>query len=152
MSRYDTEDKRSAHAERMRAWRKKNPERWKEIATASRAGWKLRNRDKHRECQREHRYAVRKEILTLIGGALRCQSCGFDADWRCLQIDHIFGNGKHDTRTNAALTNLWALRNWVQVYPDAARSIYQVLCANCNWIKRYENGEHSGGIVKKELQ
>lgn len=106
------------------------------------------HRSEHRECQREHRYSVRREILAMIAGALRCQSCGYDKDWRCLQIDHIHGGGKHDTRTSSAVTNLWALRNWVGTYPDAAKAMYQVLCANCNWIKRFENGEHPGGIVK----
>lgn len=52
---------------------------------------------------------------------------------------------------SAAQTNQWALRGWIKANLDDAKNLYQVLCANCNWIKRYENGEHPGGMkVKKE--
>jgi hypothetical protein len=33
-------------------------------------------------------------------------------------------------------------------HQDEAKRKYQVLCCNCNWIKRFENGEHLGGVVK----
>lgn len=146
-----TEDEKKAHAEYMRQWREKNPERWREIAQAARRKWKTNNRDAHRVAQQEHRHAVRKEILTLLGGALRCQSCGWDKDWRALQIDHIHGNGRQDSRTSGGNTNLWSLRNWIRQYPEAAKAMYQVLCANCNWIKRADNQEHCGEYIPKEL-
>lgn len=149
MSRYDTKEKRAKHAARQRKWRAENPERWKAIAGPARKRWKNNNRDAHREAQREHRYRLRREILTLIGG-LFCKHCGYDADWRALQIDHIHGGGKHDMRTQSTNTNVWTLRRWLRRHQKEARSRYQVLCANCNWIKRYENGEHPGGIVKKD--
>lgn len=148
-TRYDTPEKRAAHAAKQRAWRAANPEKWKAIAGPAREKWKRDNREAHREAQREHRYAVRREILTMLGG-LRCLHCGYDADWRALQIDHVHGGGKHDIRTNAAATNLWALRNWVKENLEDAKRVYQVLCANCNWIKRFENGEHPGGVVTKD--
>lgn len=114
----------------------------------SRKKWKHNNRDRHREIQREHRYRVRREILTLLSGSLSCGKCGYSADWRALQIDHIHGGGKHDSRTRGGNTNLWSLRNWIKKYPEAARDMYQVLCANCNWIKRFDNDEHPGSVEK----
>lgn len=65
--------------------------------------------------------------------------CGFD-DRRALQLDHIWGGGTKDRRR---------LRP-NGVYREALRMIesgtvaqkYQLLCANCNWIKRFEKGEH----------
>jgi hypothetical protein len=147
--RYDTAEKLAAHAARQRAWRAANPEKWKAIASPARAKWKAQNRDEHREVQRNHRYAVRAEILDMLG-ALRCAHCGYFEDWRALQIDHIHGGGKHDHRTNVgSATNMWALRNWIKANPEEARAKYQVLCANCNWIKRHENGECSGGRITK---
>jgi hypothetical protein len=149
MSLYDTKEKRAAHAAVQRAWREANPEKWKAIAGPARARWKAKNRDAHREAQRAHRYAVRREILDLLGGQ-KCVHCGYDEDWRALQIDHIHGGGSKDIRTSSGDSNLWALRGWIAENLDDAKRIYQVLCANCNWIKRYENGEHPGGVVKKD--
>jgi len=144
VSRTATQDQKEKAAAYMRQWRISNPDRWKKIAGAARKKWKAVHRDQHREWQREHRYKVRKEILVLIGGAVRCQKCGYDADWRALQIDHINGGGRADADTNVrGLTNLWSLRNKLK-RPDflvAARKKYQVLCANCNRIKCYTNDE-----------
>lgn len=137
-----------SHAEYMRQWRAKNPEKWRKIARKARDKWKRNNRDAHREAQRNHRYTVRREILDLLGGQ-KCVHCGYDKDWRALQIDHIHGGGKQDMRTRAAETNQWALRNWLRKHQPEARKKYQVLCCNCNWIKRYENGEHPGGKIVK---
>jgi hypothetical protein len=148
MSRYDTPAKRATHAARQRKWRADNPDRWKKSATKARKKWKANNRDAHREAQRQHRYAVRHEILDMLGGGM-CAHCGYCHDWRALQVDHRHGGGNKDPRTKGGNTNLWAFRNWVRANLEEARRIYQVLCANCNWIKRYENGEHPGGIVPK---
>jgi hypothetical protein len=143
---YDTGKTPDSIRESNRRWREHNADRMKEI----RASWKASNRDRHRENQRNHRYTVRREILTMICGALKCQSCGYDTDWRALQIDHIHGGGRHDPRTSGGNTNLWSLRNWIKQFPDAAKAMYQVLCANCNRIKVFECGEQPGGIVKKD--
>lgn len=143
----DTPEKRAKHAENQRKWRLANPERWKEIVGPARKKWKRTNLAVHKSAQREHRYAVRREILTLLGDC-KCLHCGYDKDWRALQIDHIHGNGKADTRTAGAKTNQWALRNWILENLEDAKRIYQILCANCNWIKRFENGEHAGGKVR----
>ena len=72
---------------------------------------------------------LRMEILLLAGG-VKCSKCGFD-DWRALQIDHISGGGNK----NRLIQN--KLRDDIKKHPQK----YQVLCANCNWIKRYENKE-----------
>lgn len=77
---------------------------------------------------------LKKDILSKYGN--KCNKCGFE-DWRALQVDHVNGGGS--ARRNQ--TN----RNWHKFYRevlnDKARE-YQLLCANCNWIKRYENREN----------
>jgi hypothetical protein len=153
MSLRDTPEKRSAHAEYMRQWREKNPERWKAIAVPARNKWRANNHATDLECNRVHRYTVRREILDLLGGQ-KCVHCGYDQDWRALQIDHIHGGGKKDSRTAGGTTNLWAFRRWLQDNVEDAKHVYQVLCANCNWIKRFENGEQPragkvtrGGVI-----
>lgn len=142
-----TQDQKDASALYQRAWRANNPERWKAIAGPARKKWRAANYPLDREINRALRYTVRREILALLGGA-KCVHCGYDKDWRALQIDHCNGGGKHDSKTSGGNANLWSFRRWLQKYPEKWIGIYQVLCANCNWIKRFENGEHSGGVVK----
>jgi hypothetical protein len=81
------------------------------------------------------RRLYRLKIFDLLGGA-QCRKCGFD-DYRALQIDHVNGGGgkqlKSDTRL---LKPAYYFTIIVQKPSD-----YQVLCANCNWIKRDENHE-----------
>jgi hypothetical protein len=73
----------------------------------------------------------RLELLDILGG--RCIKCNID-DWRVLQVDHINGGGNAERRSLKS--------------PHAYRKVilgniekYQLLCANCNWIKRYEENE-----------
>ena len=79
---------------------------------------------------REYKARIRKLALENLGG--KCVSCGI-SDFRVLQIDHINGGGRAELRINphssaqrAAKGNLEGL---------------QLLCANCNWIKRYDRNE-----------
>ena len=74
----------------------------------------------------------RQEVIKHLGS--KCVRCSFN-DWRALQIDHIEANGKSDTRIMGS--GAYHLR----VLKDKTGK-YQLLCANCNWIKRYENSEH----------
>lgn len=73
----------------------------------------------------------RKQLIEKLGGC--CVRCGFD-DWRALQVDHKTGNGSL-TRAKGRLHYLIPLLKTGDI---------QLLCANCNQIKRYENGE---GVV-----
>jgi len=81
---------------------------------------------------RKLRYRRRQNVVDFLGG--KCVSCGF-ADWRALQIDHINGGG---TRESKGRSQQGLFRD---VY--AHKDKYQVLCANCNSIKRIENNELS---------
>ncbi len=80
---------------------------------------------------------IRKPAIDILGN--KCVKCGF-ADGRALQIDHINGGGKKE-RLNMSC---------VKYYKMVVESVlnkegkYQLLCANCNWIKRYENNEVGG--------
>lgn len=80
--------------------------------------------------------------LSILGG--KCK-CGFD-DIRALHIDHVFGQGNKERRegiTNSVLVDMI-------VKGTADLSKYQVLCANCNWIKRIENreGNYSDDLIE----
>ena len=85
----------------------------------------------------EKRYSttIRRKLFLLLGKS--CVRCGF-ADIRALQIDHIHGGGKQEMKkfgTNIVMYQYYT-RN-----PEIAKQKLQILCANCNWIKRCENQE-----------
>lgn len=62
-----------------------------------------------------------------------CVRCGFD-DRRALQVDHIHGGGNEERRQHGFSTTYY--RQMLSHLHD-----YQILCANCNWIKKHENRE-----------
>ena len=69
-------------------------------------------------------------------GTMECKTCG-DTEYDGLSMDHIAGGGKKHAKEiggcGTALT-MWLIRN---NYPGG----FQVLCMNCQWIKRHENHE-----------
>jgi len=98
--------------------------------------YRAKNPEKVRESQRLSKLRTKKEIHSLLGGV--CVKCGF-SDGRALQIDHINGGGYQERK--GYQTNPKAYyRNILQSIKDN-KNKYQLLCANCNWIKRFENNE-----------
>jgi len=81
---------------------------------------------------------MRLAALEILGG--ECVRCGFD-DYRALQIDHINGNG---TKERKSMTKNYHKAVIASVLNNENK--YQLLCANCNWIKRVENNEIKNGI------
>lgn len=75
--------------------------------------------------------ALRQSVLRLMG--YKCVKCGYDSDWRALQIDHIHGCGKKN--------RVHGLVFYKKILDSGFEGKYQLLCANCNFIKRYENNE-----------
>lgn len=102
------------------------------------AKYRLNNREKIRESQREYHKKNRGELFRLLGE--KCCRCGF-SDKRALQIDHINGGGIKERRT----VNTKDFHRMVLKSIKNKENKYQLLCANCNWIKRTENKEWGGG-------
>jgi len=77
----------------------------------------------------------RNSLFELLGS--KCVKCGF-SDIRALQIDHKIGSCKKDTKIFGSnqLMQFYYLK-----HPIFALTNLQILCANCNWIKRSENYE-----------
>lgn len=78
---------------------------------------------------------VYERIFSILGTS--CSKCGF-SNPRALQIDHIRGGGNVQRKRMGGSTFYTYLS---KLPAEELRASYQVLCANCNWIKRYENGE-----------
>lgn len=80
----------------------------------------------------------RTDVLTILGG--KCIKCGF-SDPRALQIDHVDGNGCVERKAGKGTLQLQA----EIIKTKNITKKYQLLCANCNWIKRHENYENRNG-------
>lgn len=91
-----------------------------------------RDPSKRRLVVRRYRQRKRKDTLERLGG--KCARCGF-GDWRALQIDHVNGGG---TQERQLFKSQQTYVNFVLANNNGR---YQILCANCNWIKRYEEYE-----------
>lgn len=89
------------------------------------------------ESQRRYQRNIRKATIEALGG--KCVRCGFD-DARALQIDHINGGGSKERkeRKYKGAFNKHVLESFLE-----GEERYQLLCANCNWIKREENDERN---------
>ena len=83
---------------------------------------------------RNRRVELREEILNLLGR--KCSTCGFN-DERALQVDHVNSDGniyrKKGGSHDQYLKQLKSIKN--------NEGKLQLLCANCNWIKRVEKKE-----------
>ena len=79
-------------------------------------------------------YALRTKLMNLLGTA--CVRCGF-TDMRALCLDHINGGGhKEFLKYTGAAIYRYYLKD-----PNLAKGNLQILCANCNSIKRFEKRE-----------
>lgn len=75
----------------------------------------------------------RKEILELLGG--KCVKCDFN-DERALAIDHKFGGGRKERDEVGGGFYTYVLKKLKNGCKE-----YQLLCFNCNQIKKVENNE-----------
>jgi len=98
---------------------------------------------------------VDKRIMLVaeLGGVYSCQgadcwhtgSCEI-SDIRCLHLDHINGDGSADRkRLNGQVVAYYT------EHLSEAREVLQVLCANCNWVKRIRDRENRGRTVHNSV-
>lgn len=97
----------------------------------------FKNIEERKRCHalsRQKRVAKqRKEILELLGG--ECVKCFFN-DERALAIDHKFGGGTNERKKIGGGYYSYVLKKIKNECND-----YQLLCFNCNQIKKVENNE-----------
>lgn len=131
------------YAEKLAEWKKNNPG----MVKAARKRWKDKNPDKvkaniKRRMPRELNARIKKkdklklEVMThYCKGSPKCK-CGYN-DIRALTIDHVDGDGAEHRREiggGGIKLYVWLKNN---NYPDG----FQILCMNCQFIKRMENFE-----------
>jgi hypothetical protein len=85
---------------------------------------------------------IRARAIAALGG--KCATCGYDADTRALQFDHIAGGGGREYREGGGFSGYY--KRLKTLAEGQRASEIQLLCANCNSIKDAERR----GIPKLE--
>ncbi len=102
----------------------------------------LKHREQRNEWARLYRRKNKFEVVRHYSkDTCKCSRCGYD-DMRALQIDHISGGGEVHRRSITQDFYVWLIKN---EFPQG----FQVLCANCQVLKAWENKEHSPGRLGK---
>lgn len=115
---------------RNRKWIDDNKQKSKDCANR----YIEKNRDLISAKNKVARVRLKYETLSFYSnGDPVCNSCGFD-NFHALTIDHINGDGNKHRKEIHSHVYSWIKRN---NYPCG----FQVLCMNCQWIKRFENDE-----------
>lgn len=120
----DVEKSRRYSKNYMKKWGKEHPDRIKQINKNNH----LKHREKHLELMNKRRLRVRLKALEIVGkGRIECSNCG-QKDIRILQINHINGGGRIDTRKfNGNGSFYYAIINGKRKTNDL-----NILCAVCN--------------------
>lgn len=82
--------------------------------------------------KRDFYQKIRLKTLNALGG--KCIRCNFE-DERALQVDHVNSDGSIEYKKYSGVSFFY------HVLKHLNSNRYQVLCANCNWIKRREKEE-----------
>lgn len=147
---------REKQREYMKVYMKKYYPKHKDEYNICSKKWIKDHPEKRRLIHKKYRNQLRDKIIELLGGKcsnLNCAVIGGMTDWRALQIDHVNGGGNIEKQKYQRSMYSY-YKHILEQIKDGSKD-YQLLCANCNWIKRYENKECpqlkiSAGILKKE--
>lgn len=74
----------------------------------------------------------RSKLFDTLGR--KCVRCGYDEDIDCLQFDHINGDRNSDPKYYGGMHSFC---RYYALNPEIARKKLQVLCVNCNIIKKH---------------
>ena len=129
-----TEQRAARKKQKTREWEVINPEKIAEYDLKQLKPRALAN-------SRRRKY-LRKQAIEKLGGRCSSPNCKWIngdnskgcTDFRILQFDHVKGGGTQD-RKKGSFEGLCK-----EVISDTVGK-YQLLCANCNWIKAFEQRE-----------
>ena len=115
-----------------RACQKANQKRWKS------AGGVVSPEAKRRG-EMAYKKRLKAKAYSKLGNRCANPNCGWRnvdgsvgcTDIRCLQVDHVHGGGRKERTKPGFYTG----KIYLLVLDDEGGK-YQLLCANCNWIKR----------------
>jgi hypothetical protein len=95
--------------------------------------------------QRQAYQNIKSKIFNLLGNKCanpyNIRHGNFLEDKRCFQIDHIHGGGTRQIRLEARKHGKYGYLRKILTDLENSSKEYQLLCANCNQIKRIEEKE-----------
>lgn len=118
-----SKDYKDKNREKVRKWNRESNERNKEVLAVK---------------QGKRRFLLRADVIRRLGSV--CKKCPY-TDFRALQIDHINSDGKED-RVRFKGNREKYLKYLLKLDYNILIANYQILCANCNAIKRMEAEEY----------
>ena len=124
----------SKKSESYKRWYERNKDHARKLKRENMRRYRRENPQKYREQSRRAKQKLRRTLFDTYGH--ECVRCGFD-DKRALTLDHKLNNGAEE-RANLGERGVYrrAARNYL---PDE----YQILCMNCQFIKRREVADES---------
>jgi hypothetical protein len=113
----------------------------KEKYNAYNKQWRKDHKEQYKIQTKNHVRELRLKAIELLGNKCvnpyNIDHNGFEHDpdyIKCLQIDHIHGKGNQEFDKLHGSKGIY--RRVIKHKED-----YQLLCANCNWLKRWKNKE-----------
>ncbi len=100
-------------------------------------------------------YDVKKRefLINYLGG--KCKTCGYRQNIHALQLDHINSDGADDMRRISGKPHRegrGAIPRYYFKHLEEAKFMLQVLCANCNMIKKHQNNKELNQIDRTPYQ
>jgi len=133
------------NSDKVRTWLRRYRERNREKIREWQRLYRARRREHFSELRRKQKEKLKLEVLKHYSQSdpPKCVRCGF-SDLRALTIDHVDGKGSIHRRQ---LRNKGGYHFYLWLKNQGLPEGYQVLCMNCQWIKREENDTayHRGG-------
>jgi hypothetical protein len=114
-------------------WYEVNKEKAREQKRLSMKRLRAENPEKYNAQSRKAKVKEKLKLFEIYGNA--CASCGFD-DMRALSLDHIRNNG------NIERVSLGIRGTYRRAKSEYLPTEYQILCMNCQFIKRNEAAGH----------
>ena len=115
------------------AWYARNIEKAREQKRASMKRLRAESPDKYNAQSRKAKIKEKLKIFLMYGN--KCKICGF-SDMRALSLDHIKNNGNEERR------ELGERGVYRRAKSQHMPNEYQILCMNCQFIKRAIHDEH----------
>jgi len=127
---------RSNHKEQIKEYKQKYCLTHRKQTRKYMSEWRKLHRKEINDYNRQRRLKRKIEAFKHYSPKLVCSKCGFP-DIRALSIDHVNGGGtKHRETDKVVGSDIYSWLRWHN-YPEG----FQVLCMNCQWIKKFENHE-----------
>ena len=104
------------------------------------ASYRERIKTKNSVAQKKRIAELKQQVYRALGN--KCAKCGYDSDSRAFQIDHLYDDGYKERMQSRRLASYYK-----SIIAHGSQEKYQLLCANCNQIKRLMLLGHQNAAV-----